>query len=69
MNFSDSLIRYNPNPIFLEVTFNEYINFRTPTDNLDDRAHKIPGPIYQGFTVHIFSPSRLYRFHATKLIR
>ena len=45
MNFSDSLIRYNPNPIFLEVTFNEYINFRTPTDNLDDRAHKIPGPI------------------------
>ena len=40
MNFNKSKIPYNPNPVFLGVTFDEFLNFRIHTDNLEKRARK-----------------------------
>jgi len=36
----DGLIPYNPNPLFLGITFDEYLNFKCHTDNLRQRAIK-----------------------------
>ena len=40
MNFGNGNIPYNPNPIFLGVTFDEFLNFKDHTDNLVTRARK-----------------------------
>ena len=39
-NLKDGLIPYNPNPLFLGITFDEYLNFKCHTDNLRLRAIK-----------------------------
>ena len=36
----DGLIPYNPNPLFLGITFDEYLNFKSHTDGLRQRAMK-----------------------------
>jgi ribonuclease P/MRP protein subunit RPP40 len=40
MNFCNGIIPYNPNPVFLGVTFDEFLNFRVHTDKLEKRARK-----------------------------
>lgn len=39
-NLSDGKIPYNPNPVFLGITFDEFLNFRKHTDLLEKRARK-----------------------------
>jgi len=36
----DGLIPYNPNPLFLGITLDEYLNFKSHTDNLRQKAIK-----------------------------
>ena len=40
IKLKDGNIPYNPNPVFLGVTFDEYLNFKSHTDNLVKRARK-----------------------------
>ena len=40
LKFSDGAISYNTNPVFLGVTFDEFLNFGKHTDNLLRRARK-----------------------------
>ena len=40
MNLTDGLIPYNTNPVFLGITFDEFLNFGKHTDDLLRRARK-----------------------------
>ena len=40
INLRDGKVPYNPNPVFLGVIFDEFLNFRIHTDNLIKRARK-----------------------------
>ncbi len=40
LNLTDGLIPYNKNPVFLGVTFDEFLNFGRHTDGLLKSAHK-----------------------------
>ena len=40
LNLTDGLIPYNTNPVFLGITFDEFLNFGKHTDNLLKRARK-----------------------------
>ena len=40
INFINGKIPYNPNPVFLGDTFDEFLNFKSHTDNLEKRARK-----------------------------
>ena len=40
LNLTDGVIRYNKNPVFLGVTFDEFLNFGKHTDNLLKRVRK-----------------------------
>jgi len=40
LNLTDGVIPYNPNPMFLGITFDEGLNFKTHTENLLKRARK-----------------------------
>ena len=40
LNLTDGVIPYNTNPVFLGVTFDEFLNFGKHTDNLLKRARK-----------------------------
>ncbi len=40
MKLSDGIIPYNQNPVFLGITFDEFLNFKVHTDKLEKRARK-----------------------------
>ena len=40
MNFVNGNIPYNSNPVFLGVTFDEFLNFRNHAESLEKRARK-----------------------------
>ena len=40
INLKDGKIPYNPNPVFLGITFDEFLNFKNHTELLERRARK-----------------------------